>query len=169
MSKLITIPIRKHTKVRRLSRWTLYLDPLLDTGKFITRPITDISKGLENPLDLSGEDLKFVDDWEYKIERRFISLQEVEVENIAGFSDSKGMLPDGTMVEPVKQQKGDWNEWHKDMEEQVVLREIVPTKKHIEDGEKFVGSTPIMSQLGSPKKNKKPNWLTRIKRIGRKK
>lgn len=50
MSKLITIPIRKHTKVRRLSRWTLYLDPLLDTGKFITRPITDISKGLENPL-----------------------------------------------------------------------------------------------------------------------
>ncbi|MDQ5914107.1 MAG: hypothetical protein QG623_726 [Patescibacteria group bacterium] len=62
MSKLITIPIRKHTKVRRLSRWTLYLDPLLDTGKFITRPITDISKGLENPLNLVPPFIPFEND-----------------------------------------------------------------------------------------------------------
>lgn len=59
-----------------------------------------------------------------------------------------------------KQQKGDWNEWHKDMGEQVPLSR---------DFLKLIASSQIVHP--EPKKKKKPlrNWLTRIKRIGRKK
>ena len=64
---------------------------------------------------------------------------------------SKG-LPDPIQffdTEIVKQQKGDWNEWHKDMEEQVP---------------KYSGSRIYYS-----KPSLRNRWLTRIKRIRRKK
>ncbi len=113
MSKPITIPIKKHTKVRRpVSRYkTFTVDHRFGfAGTTIPRlapqPITDISKGLPDPI-------QFFD------------------------------------TEIVKQQKGDWNEWHKDMEEQVP---------------KYSGSRIYYS-----KPSLRNRWLTRIKRIRRKK
>lgn len=144
MSKLITIPIRKHTKVRRLSRWTLYLDPLLDTGKFITRPITDISKGLENPLD----------------------VQSIEIDRVFDEHYNNIVLSEAL---DYKNQKGDWNEWHKDMEEQLPWQNI--TKKDgfytLQNKPNVLNVLTIKVSLREWLKIKKKRWLTRIKRIGR--
>ena len=71
MSKPITIPIKSHTKVRRpMSKYFIKIFSNGSTGiaTFGVSPITDISKGLENPLHTEitwnkqvSEDIMFMD------------------------------------------------------------------------------------------------------------
>lgn len=73
------LPIKKHTKVRRpMSRWKILLNIGTPVLFRIGISVNDISIGLENPLDLSGSDLKFVDDYAYEFETNFIDTKEVK-------------------------------------------------------------------------------------------
>lgn len=71
------IPIFKTNRRIPMSRW---FDELNDPSRFIrsgadTLPVTDISKGLPNQIRTIVLPENWVDDWEYSIERRFISLE----------------------------------------------------------------------------------------------
>lgn len=129
------LPIHKHSRVRRpMSRWQL------EYMLFENNPVL-----ISNTLKMSIPPIKVQDisiglenpldlKWPlkkmpYMMKQEFLTPKEFE--------------------EMTKQQKGDWP---KDMEEQTV-------EEYIKEGNKFVGSTPIMSQIGRPK----PSLLTRVK------
>jgi len=93
VSKPITIPIKKHTKVRRpKSRWGLLLTPTDNFYK--AKPFID-----------KGDPVVVQD------------IKKVHKVSTAGFAEKMSSIMDEAIA---KQQKGDWNEWHKDMEEHLL-------------------------------------------------
>ena len=135
------LPILRHTKVRRpMSRWVQETEikiPFLKTLVWGDNCVVvqDIKTGLDNPLTCTPTD------W-YK----------------------KHLLYGSELKKAVRQQKSDWNEWHKDMEEQM-FDEYAELKPEVLKSIKKRRLPKIDSiWLWSSK----PSLLTRIKRIGRK-
>jgi hypothetical protein len=147
MSKPITIPkykgnykgkVKVHTTTVWKSRYVLDifsygLHKLMFNEPKPDQLVQDIKTDLENPVLCLGARTVYYPYW---------SVKDRE-------------------IHPIKQQKGDWNEWHKDMESFNTVKMPDPVGY-------FAEHPPIENPLwaNSPKKKKKPlrNWLTRIKR-----
>lgn len=148
-------PILKHTKVRR--PMSVYkLDPL--NPLYIDRLVTDISTGLEEPLETA---------WVYNCSCFVSTLLPGYKWHLPSCFSHSNALPqynNGKPTKPkVKQQKGDWNETLKDMNRVVFdeYAEVTPeTQQTIKRTKLYKNNTSIWLWSAS---NKPKSLLERIK------